>query len=152
MEAPDQAPLKLRPDLAEIPALAAYIESYAAANSLSMADEHCVSLAAEELFVNTVSYGGSSPKEASVELMLSVVGDLLTISYSDAGVPFDPTGPAVKPPPEQSVPAVDRPIGGLGVHFIKNMMESVRYERRAERNILTMTRRLGTGHLVTAQD
>jgi serine/threonine-protein kinase RsbW len=152
MQVPHQPLLKLRPDLAEIPALAACIESCSVALGLPMADENAIALAAEELFVNTVHYGGSDTGTASVEIQISVSDGVLTFTYSDAGVAFDPTDPEVQPPPEDSVPTSDRPIGGLGIHFIKTMMESIRYARQNDRNVLTMTRRLGSGRLAISPE
>ena len=58
----------------------------------------------------------------------------------DDGREFDPL---TRPPVDTSAPLEQRGIGGLGVHMVRQLMDSVEYRRVTGRNILTMTRRVG---------
>jgi anti-sigma regulatory factor (Ser/Thr protein kinase) len=59
----------------------------------------------------------------------------------DDGRPFDPLQ---APPPDLSAPLAERRVGGLGLHFVRNLMDQVSYARVGTRNILKMLKNLDT--------
>jgi len=59
----------------------------------------------------------------------------------DDGKPFDPLQ---APPPDLSLPLERRPIGGLGIHLIRNLMDEVSYARVGGRNVLKMVKHLSS--------
>ncbi len=60
----------------------------------------------------------------------------------DDAVAFNPLE---REAPDLNAPLEDRPIGGLGVHLVRKLMDDVRYERAGARNILTMRKRATEG-------
>jgi serine/threonine-protein kinase RsbW len=63
----------------------------------------------------------------------------LIISITDQGKEFDPTkGGEV----DISLSADERPIGGLGIFLIKQIMNEVEYKRIAGSNVLTMKKNI----------
>ena len=58
---------------------------------------------------------------------------------SDSGAPFDPTAKAEV---DTTLSAEERPIGGLGIHLITQLMDSINYERRNNMNVLTLRKKL----------
>ena len=54
---------------------------------------------------------------------------------SDEGKPFDPTA---APEADISMDVDERPIGGLGIFLVRQIMDSVSYEYRDGHNVLTM--------------
>ena len=58
---------------------------------------------------------------------------------ADDGRPFDPLTEAPEPDLESAIE--DRPIGGLGVHLVRTMMDEVRYRREEGKNRLTLVKR-----------
>ena len=60
------------------------------------------------------------------------------VEVEDDGRAFNPLD---LPPVDTTVPLEQRPVGGLGVHMIRQLMDSVEYRRADGRNILTLTRR-----------
>jgi len=66
-------------------------------------------------------------------------GDLAA-TVSDDGAPFDPLS---QPPPDIHAPAEDRKVGGLGIHLLRSLMDSVEYRRADGRNRLTFRTRTG---------
>jgi serine/threonine-protein kinase RsbW len=60
----------------------------------------------------------------------------------DDGIAFDPLK---VPPPDLTADLGSRPIGGLGVHFVKTLMDEVAYRRDGNRNVLTMRKRFAGG-------
>ncbi|MGH8701072.1 MAG: ATP-binding protein, partial [Burkholderiales bacterium] len=59
----------------------------------------------------------------------------------DDGVPFNPLA---MPAPDVSTPLRERRVGGIGIHFVRSLMDGVAYDRAGERNRLVLTKRLKT--------
>jgi sigma-B regulation protein RsbU (phosphoserine phosphatase) len=58
---------------------------------------------------------------------------------SDDGIPFDPTGHEEV---DTSLSAEERDIGGLGIHLVRNLMDSINYERVNDQNVFTLKKKL----------
>ncbi len=151
MQPPANSPVRLIPELTELPRLVAYIEAFVDSNGILPTDSHAITLAAEELFANTIYHGRAAAGVASIEFNLALSGEIVTATYSDEGIPFDPTTPRVPAASIRSLPAEQRPLGGLGIHFIRSTMQDFEYARRDGRNVVTITRRLGTQRLAGPQ-
>ena len=63
----------------------------------------------------------------------------LKFVISDSGKPFDPTA---KGKVDITLSAEDRPIGGLGIHLVREIMDSVNYEYSDGKNVLTLRKSL----------
>ena len=63
----------------------------------------------------------------------------LKFTIIDSGKPFDPT---VQSAVDTSLSAQERKIGGLGIHIMRQNMDSINYERLDNRNILTLRKKL----------
>ena len=87
-------------------------------------------VACDETLTNIVSYSGASVLAFSCKKS----GEQLSVSFSDNGVPFDPTAAI---PEEKQFEGLDS--GGMGLSLIRRCASSMRYERREDRNILTLT-------------
>ena len=73
-------------------------------------------------------------------MTLALEGDELTIRVEDDGRAFDPLQ---APPPDLDLPLEERPVGGLGIHIVRSVMDAVEYQRRGGRNVLTMRKTIG---------
>ena len=99
--------------------------------------EFDLNLVLEELFVNAVRHGGCEGMQNAVRIQLHSTEDGVVVQYCDRGIPFDPT---TAPPPDLDASLEDRRAGGLGIHFVREIMSSLRYQRWGDENRLTMTR------------
>ncbi len=94
-----------------------------------------VELAVEEALVNVFRYAyPDRPGEVEVRCQAADDGRLV-IEIEDEGVPFNLLS---IPDPELSPDINRRKIGGLGVFFIRRMIDDVRYRREQNRNVLTL--------------
>ena len=93
-----------------------------------------IELATEEALVNICSYAYPE-KPGDVEINCKVENDRLIIEIIDSGKPFDVTS---LPDPDLTADIDERKIGGLGVFFIKKLMDEVRYRREDDRNVLDL--------------
>jgi len=93
-------------------------------------------IAVEEVFVNIASYAYEPEEEGYVRIIVTI-GDKAVIQFEDSGQPFNPLESAG---PDLDSPIMERDIGGLGIHFIKNMMDEVKYQYAFKKNILTISK------------
>ena len=96
-----------------------------------------IAIAVDEIFANIARYA-YHPDVGSVTVRISV-GDAVTIEFEDRGAAYDPLA---REAPDISSPAEARPIGGLGIFMVRNLMDSVEYRREGYRNILTIKKEL----------
>ena len=96
-------------------------------------------VAIEEMVTNVIYY--AYPEGTSADITLTAENDdkELTFVLSDTGKPFDPTA---APSADISLNVEERPIGGLGIYMVMNIMDKVVYRRDNDRNILTMTKKI----------
>jgi len=127
---------RLENDRRDVAGLSKWVDHFSAEIGLGATVRGDLQVALEEVALNVITHGygeGGVVKEFSVSLHADA--DFITAVIEDEGRAFDPTSHAeadVSLRPEQ------RRIGGLGVHLVKNLAESVHYERREERNRLSL--------------
>ncbi len=123
----------------EIPVLAEKIERLAEEEKLSYEMTMNINLVLEEALSNIIYYAFSDNKKHLINILLSVEDKKLTIKITDDGIPFDPT---LHKEPDISLPVEEREIGGLGILLISKIMDTVKYSRDKNLNILTLTKYL----------
>jgi serine phosphatase RsbU (regulator of sigma subunit)/anti-sigma regulatory factor (Ser/Thr protein kinase) len=127
--------LKLRADPSELDRLRDFLQAYCVREMLPDSLLFDLEVILEELVSNVIKYGGVQPGSECCSLQLAREGSLLTIRFSDSGIPFNPLA---RDEVDTDKPIEEREIGGLGVHFIKKLTDSQNYERREGRNNLTL--------------
>lgn len=96
-------------------------------------------LAIEELVTNIIKYGYDDTDAHEIIIRLAIDDGALSIEISDDGHEFNPFD---QPEPDTSLPAEERPIGGLGIHFVRNMLDDCRYHREDGKNIVSLKKAL----------
>lgn len=140
MSLPESQLLILSNDLSEIPRLAEAVEAFVEPFAPGMKDVLAIQLALEEAVTNIIEHGyqadPAGTRRFTVELAVPEAGRIRMVITDDAPA-YDPLA---RPPVNLDLPIEDRPIGGLGVHLVKNLMQLAFYERDADKNILTLER------------
>lgn len=131
--------LTIRNDLAEIGRLAEEVEAFCEAKGLGGGIAHALNLSLDELLANTISYGYDDAAIHAIEVSLSATPGGVTMVIRDDARAFDPT---LAPDPDIDAELDDRPIGGLGIHIVRAMMDEIDYQRVDGRNLLTLVKRL----------
>lgn len=131
--------LTLTNDLSQLGSLTGFVRGVTDRLGLEDRKAKAMRLALEEIVVNVIDYAYPQGTEGTVNVRSWSDGKILRFTVSDSGAPFDPTeAPSV----DTSLPAEDRPIGGLGIHLARSLMDAVRYERVEGNNILTLEKKL----------
>lgn len=125
----------MRNDIAQIPTLAEWIESLDVPQSLNMT----LNLALEEAVSNVMFYAYQEDKKGTVLIEAEKSNTQITFVISDSGVPFDPTH---QPEADITLSAEERAIGGLGIHLVRQIMDSITYQRKDDKNILTLIKKI----------
>lgn len=132
--------LILHNDIQQIPQLAEFVEAVADAAQLDVSLTMGINLALEEAVSNVIMYAYPKGSDGLVDIEAIIRKDELEFIISDTGTPFDPTA---APEADISLDVEDRPIGGLGIFLVKNIMDEVKYSRSDDgKNILSMTKKL----------
>lgn len=126
-------------DRAELAKLEPFTAGFAAAAGLGAKDLFALQIVVEELVTNVIDYGGVPPGEHAARVDLAAEDGLLTIVVTDRGKEYNPL---LREDPDVTLPAEERPIGGLGVHFCKKLTDTQEYERRDGGNVLRLTKKL----------
>ena len=130
---------KVRNDLNDLRGVAAATTEFLETNRASPEVIFAANLAIEEMVSNTIKYGYSDGLEHQIEIQLLLGASDLEIEICDDGGPFDPFA---YPAPRPSPPGDKRQAGGLGIHFVRNILDGFNYVRREGQNIVRLTKRL----------
>ena len=97
-----------------------------------------INIAVDELFCNIASYAYPDSQGSADITVRSPGANEVAITFEDGGVPYDPLK---KPDPDVTLGAEERKIGGLGIFIVKKTMDSVVYEYKDKKNVLTITKK-----------
>ena len=135
-----QEVLNIRNDIQSLPLVNEWIEQCCEEAGLGLDWVMKFQLVIEEMVSNVIFYAyDPQQQEAAIELRFTWEAGTVSILLRDWGKAFDPTA---KEDPDITLSAEDRPIGGLGIFMVKQLMDEVRYERIGSSNLLTLQKRI----------
>lgn len=120
----------------EMAGLESFLEQVSDTFAIDPGTSFQLNLALDEALANSVNYAYPEGTDGIVTLEADKINNQIVFRLIDAGKPFDPTKEAKEV--DTTLSAEERPIGGLGIFLINQMMDSVTYERKDGQNILTM--------------
>jgi sigma-B regulation protein RsbU (phosphoserine phosphatase) len=126
----------LRNDLSEVRRLNQVVTEFAAQHHLAPELVFRVNLVLEEIVTNVISYGYDDSQEHEISVRLSWQDPRIELEIKDDGRPFNPLEASQ---PEMERPLVERPVGGLGIHLVRTMMDHLDYRREGDKNCLLLT-------------
>jgi serine phosphatase RsbU (regulator of sigma subunit)/anti-sigma regulatory factor (Ser/Thr protein kinase) len=126
-------------DTKEVPKLQALVDEVCEAVEFDEKTSMQMRIAIEEAVVNVMDYAYPPGQRGEVTIEATSTDGCLKFTIIDSGKPFDPT---VQAAVDTSLPARERRIGGLGIHIVRQMMDSINYERMDNLNVLTLKKNL----------
>ena len=127
---------ELRPDLSDIQLLADAMDRFSKFSAIPSKILFRLNLAIDELITNTITYGFDQTRHHHIGVTVHRHDDVIEVELRDDGMPFDPLS---LPSPDIDASLEDRPIGGLGVHFVRTLIEQVDYVHDGKHNIIRLT-------------
>ena len=134
----------LTTDLKEVAKLNDFVEDACQSVGLDDIETMKVKVAVEEAVVNVMKYAYPSGHNGDVTIEAASNKLRLKFTIIDSGKPFDPTVYSVV---DTTLSAKDRKIGGLGIHVMRQNMDSINYERIDQLNVLTLRKNINTEEL-----
>lgn len=131
--------LVMKNNLHEVTRFSAFITSATEKLGIEKSLARQLRLAVEEAVVNVIEYAYPAGKEGDITVKIMSDGNTLRFQIIDAGVLFDPT---MKERADTTLSAEDRQIGGLGILLVRELMDSINYERIEGTNVLTLIKNL----------
>ena len=131
--------LLIKNDVHEVSKFSAFMKSVMEQLNIEKHLAHKLRLAVEEAVVNVVDYAYPAGIEGDIEIRFLSDGETLKTVIIDSGVAFDPTA---KEKADTSLSIEDRQIGGLGILLVRELMDSINYERADGQNFLTLIKKL----------
>jgi serine/threonine-protein kinase RsbW len=130
--------VELKNDLIELGRMSQIVGEFCASNKLPPDIVFALTLSLEEILTNIITYGYDDNDEHVIIVLLNLHQGQVCIQVEDDGKPFNPLQVDA---PDIDKPLEERPIGGLGIHLVKNHMDSLKYQRKDERNLLIMKKK-----------
>ncbi|HEY5705080.1 MAG TPA: ATP-binding protein [Terrimicrobiaceae bacterium] len=131
--------LKINNDFDALPAAAEAVTQFLESNNASPDVVFAANLAIEEIVTNIIKYGYDDALKHEITVRLEVTENTLNLEICDDGKEFNPFD---QPEPDISDPSEGSRIGGLGIHFVRKMVDVCAYHRRDGRNIVKLRRKL----------
>ncbi len=94
-----------------------------------------IRLVLEEVVTNIISYGYENHTDHTIEVQIVDSEQAVTLSVRDGACPFNLLE---YPVPDLEIPLEDRKIGGMGIHMVRQIMDTIDYKREAGENRLRM--------------
>lgn len=132
---PQPVTLVMENDLSSLSKLTSEIMKFGRQHRLRDSVLHDINLVLEEVIVNVISYAYADRTKHEISIRLSKEKKTVALQIRDDGKPFNPLQIEA---PDLRAPIKERPVGGLGIHLVRNLTQSMEYERKGSWNILTL--------------
>ena len=126
-------------DVAQVVELNRFVQSVTDDLQLNKSLSHNIKLAVEEVAVNIMDYAYMADIKGQLKVEAMATDKRLKFIFTDSGRPFDPTSVSRA---DTTLTVEDRPIGGLGILLVRNLMDSINYERIDGQNVLRIEKRI----------
>ena len=126
-------------ELETLPVFRKFVETVCAKAGIDSQVSFDLQLSMDEACTNIITHGYAGMDPGSIILELKVDPDQVLMTITDFGHPFEPRE---APLPDLEAPLEQRLAGGLGLHFIYTVMDTVDYKADEEGNRLYLTKRI----------
>jgi anti-sigma regulatory factor (Ser/Thr protein kinase) len=135
----DGTQIHIRNRVEEMPAIVSMVEDFGARHHIPPALVNDLNLCLDEVISNIISYGYPGGAKGEITVLLSYQAGQLTTEIRDDGAPFDPSR---TDPPDLSGTVQTRKVGGLGIYFVRQLMDDVVYHRAGNENRLMLKKNI----------
>jgi anti-sigma regulatory factor (Ser/Thr protein kinase) len=131
--------LRINNDISELEKAIQAFNEFIGRIQLSKNVSNALEVTLDEILTNIISYNPDTKMNNGIELLVSVEADHVLLKISDDGKKFNP----LKASTPDIISAIDnRPVGGLGLHLVRSMMDEVHYSFKNKRNYLVLKKNI----------
>lgn len=120
--------------------IAVLVQQAAQELGLDSCAAYAVETAVDEACSNIIEHAYGGENKGIIELTYTIKGSELIITLRDHGKRFNPKNISH---PNLSAPLKNRHAHGLGLYFMRQWMDEVKFDRVEGSNVLTMVKRKG---------
>jgi len=133
--------LKVAAELDQLTKIYEFVEKTAATLDLDSSDAYDLQLAVDEAVTNIILHGYQG-RRGEIEIEIKREKNGLVARLSDNAPPFDPTS---VPPPDLDKPLEEQPLGGRGIHLMRQVMDEAVHQVSASggNELILIKRSLG---------
>jgi serine/threonine-protein kinase RsbW len=137
----DRTELCITNRLEDMAAVVTMVEDFGAAHSIPNTVINDFNVVLDEVLNNIISYGYPDGGTHEIKVRLTFQPGEVLAEVHDEARAFDPLRAA---PPDLSGTLQTRGVGGVGIHFVKTLMDDAVYARVGNENQLLLRKRLTT--------
>jgi anti-sigma regulatory factor (Ser/Thr protein kinase) len=126
-------------ELENIPRIREFVTELCADAGATHDECFALKLAVDEVCTNIIEHGYGADDRGEISISVELDGGVARVMVADTGRPFSPDD---APPPDLEAQWSDRPVGGLGWHLIRNLVDEHSYQRCGDTNNLTLIKEL----------
>ena len=130
--------LTIKNKVSEITKLNAFVKSTTEALHIESSLANKIKLGIEEAVINVIEYAYPSDIEGDIFIETKADEETIRFIITDSGAEFDPTKVSKA---DTTLSVDERPIGGLGILLVRNLMDSINYERSEGKNVLRLEKK-----------
>ena len=119
--------------------VSAAFAGFAEAHSMPAEVRRSINISLDELLANALTHGQTGRGTCAVSVEVALDEERATVTVTDDGPAFDPFA---REAPDTTLSVEKRPIGGLGIHLVGELMDEVSYERRDGQNVVILVKQL----------
>jgi anti-sigma regulatory factor (Ser/Thr protein kinase) len=131
---PHNLSVSISNNIDELPQLIGLVKLFLSPHNLASRIEYAVELVLEEIIVNIVTHGYHDQKKHEIVVEVTLLERKIVFTFLDGGRPFNPLSVAPPDLHKDEIESIDK--GGLGMHFVRTMRQSMEYRRSEGKNIL----------------
>jgi serine/threonine-protein kinase RsbW len=132
----DQFNIEIKNDIAELPRINEFLDGLTEKWRLPRKLSLNINLVMEEVITNIIFYGIEDDEVHFINIGVRRDAEGISITVTDDGKPFDIRNASVFT--DRDKDAGEREVGGLGIHFVRSLMDKITYTRSEGKNILTL--------------
>ena len=132
--------IQIKNDITEIKTVSQALYEFCTSQHLPLNIINSLDLALDEILNNIITHGYIQHNESDITIQIMRSDSQIIIIIEDQGKKFNPL--KIKAADTESK-IENRPIGGLGIHLIKNFIDEIQYKYENNKNCLTLKKLIG---------
>ena len=134
------AELLVTSDLDQLPLVLDFVRAACADAGMNEDEVFACELATDEACANIMQHAYEGRPDGEILVRCWTASEQMFIRFHDSGQPFEPRDIE---PPMFTDDLQERQVGGLGLHFMRTLMDEIAFEFDETGNTVTMSRRIG---------
>jgi len=127
--------IRIKNQISEITRVSLLFNNFITEHQIPRNIGNALDLALDEILNNIINYGFENETDHKIEISINLLDDQFIVTVEDDGRKFNPLD---VPEADTESSIGERPVGGLGIHLVRNLMDDVYYRFENNKNCITL--------------